>query len=161
MTELVRRLLAGGVLYMLYAFAVFCVVVSLISGIADVIYHSRRIETQESWMAEAAEKGEPFDPVDYTPNLVAGLASFALLGVSSVLTVMIFRQRFGTATHAIMICCTLLAGFVLLLPRPAIGTGTENMRTVFAYITILGVFESALFRTYIPIATGSTEGSDF
>lgn len=145
---------------MLYAFAVFCVVVSLISGIADVVYHSRRIEAQERWIAEAAEKGEPFDPVDYTPNLVTGLVSFALFGVSMVLTVLVFRQRYGTATLAVTVCCTLLAGFVLLLPRPAIGTGTTNMRAVFAYLTILGAFESALFRTYIPTAAGSAEGSD-
>jgi hypothetical protein len=156
----IRAILAGGILYMLYAFAVFCVVVSLISGISDVVYHSRRIAAQEQWEAEAAARGEEFRRVDYTPYLVTGLASFALFGVSAVMAVMLFRQRYGMSTHILVMSATLLAGFILLLPRPPLGTGTEGMRQVFAYLTLLGVFESALYRTYVSGFVGDAEGRD-
>ncbi len=134
---------------MLYAFAVFCVVVSLISGIADIIYHSRRTAAQEEWAAEAAADGEEFHRVDYTPNLIAGLACLILFGVSSVMAVMIFTRRFGVPTHILVISAAILAGFIRFLPRPPLGTGTDSMAEVFAYLMLLGVFESALYRSYV------------
>lgn len=145
----IREIIAGGILYMLYAFAVFCVVVSLIGGVADIIYHSRRTAAQEEWVAEAAAEGEEFQRIDYAPNLMAGLACLILFAVSSLMAVMIFARRFGILTHILVICSAVLAGFIRFLPRPPLGTGTDGMAEVFAYLMLLGVFESALYRSYV------------
>jgi len=43
----------------------------------------------------------------------------------------------------------MLASFIFFLPRPPIGTGTGGMKEVFAYLMVLGIINSFLFRTFI------------
>mgnify|MGYP001164389218 FL=1 len=149
MRGLVREIIRAGVFFMLFAFALSTVVVSLVSGIADLVYHSRRTAAEEEWAAEALASGEEFQKVDYTPNLLTGIASLVLFAGSAALQVLVFMKRLGTATHALLASATLIAAFIFFLPRPPLGTGTDHMRDVFAYLMLLGVFETALFRTYI------------
>lgn len=149
MKEFIRGILAAGVMYMVYVFAVFCVVVALIGGIADIIYHDRKVKAQDRWTAEAEAAGEEFFPVDYTPNLVTGLVSLALFGVSVVMLVRLFMRRFDRLTHAFVIAATALAGFIYFIPRIPLGTGTDHMLEAYAYLALLGLFESVLYGTYI------------
>lgn len=149
MTGPIREIIRAGVLFMLFVFALSTVVVSLVSGIADIVYHSRRTAAEEVWAAEALVSGEEFQKVDYTPNLLTGIASLVLFAVSTALLVLLFMKRSGAATHALLAAATLLAAFIFFLPRPPLGTGTDHMREVFAYLMLLGFFETALYRTYI------------
>lgn len=146
--DVLRAILAGGILFMLYAFAVFCVVVCLIGGISDLVFQSRKVAAEEAWAAESAAEGREFTRTDYTANLVTGFACLAVFPLASLLLVMMFRRRFGNGMHIVLVAVTLLLLFILLLPRPELGTGTAKMKEVFAYLALLGVFESALFRTY-------------
>ena len=132
-----------------YAFILFSLVVSLCSGFVDVVYHSRRTAAQEEWIREAEAEGEEFTEVNYTPNLITGIAAFVMFGVSSILVVFFFMKKFNVRTHILLIAATALATFIFLLPRPPVGTGTEGMKEVFAYLMFLGIIDSSLYRTYI------------
>lgn len=147
--EFIRSLFAVMVRYSLYAFIVFSLVVSLLSGIADVTYHSRRTAAQEEWILEADAEGEEFIEVDYTPNMITGMAAFVMFAVSSVLAVFFFMKKFEAGTHVLLIAVTGLAAFIFFLPRPPLGTGTEGMKEVFAYLMFLGLMVSSLYRSYI------------
>lgn len=132
--------------YVFYGFILFSVVVSLISGFADTIYYSRQVQTQEQWIQEARSEGEEFIPVDYTPNLLTGIAAFLMFAGTSTIAVMFLTGKFSGITHGFIIASTALAVFILLLPRPAIGTNSGTMKEVFAFLMILGIISSVLFR---------------
>lgn len=145
----VRVLFAVMVRYLFYAFILFSLVVSLLSGFSDVIYSSRHTVAQEEWMRDAEEEGEEFIEVDYTPNLVTGIAAFVMFAVSSVLAVFFFMKKFNVNTHILLMAATTLAAFIFFLPRPPIGTGTEGMKEVYSYLMFLGIFDSSLYRKYL------------
>lgn len=154
--ELLRALITGMVRYSLYAFIIFSLVVSLLSGIADLTYYSRRTAAQDEWIREADAEGEEFIEVDYTPNMLTGVAAFVMFAVSSVLAVFFLRKKFRAGTHVLLIAVTGFAAFIFFLPRPPLGTGTEGMKEVFAYLMVLGIIDSALYRTYF-MADNPTE----
>jgi uncharacterized membrane protein len=145
-----RPLLAATVRYSLYAFVVFSLVVSLLSGFADVVTRARCVSAQREWVLEAEAEGEAFSEVNYTPNLITGISAFLMFGVTSVLAVRFFRKRFDCGTHILVIAVTALAALIFFLPRPPVGTGTERMKEVFAYLMLLGIINSSLYRTFFP-----------
>ncbi|MCK4806084.1 MAG: hypothetical protein KAT09_00485 [Candidatus Aegiribacteria sp.] len=147
--KFIRAIFTVMVQYSFYVFILFSLVVSLLSGFSDVIYHSRRTAAQEEWMREAEAEREEYIEVDYTPNLVTGIAAFVMFAVSSVLAVSFFMKKLNVSTHVLLIAVTVLAAFIFFLPRPPIGTGTEKMKEVFAYLMFLGIIDSSLYRTYI------------
>ncbi len=147
--SIIRALFSIMVRYSFYAFILFTLVVSLISGFSDIIYHSRRTAAQEVWMREAEDAGEEFIEVNYTPNLVTGIAAFVMFAVSSVLAIFFILKKYDVPAHVLLMAVTALAVFIFFLPRPAIGTGTEGMKEVFAYLMLLGIVNSSLYRTYL------------
>jgi len=144
-----QALVRGMVFYSFHAFILFSLVISICSGFADVTFYSRRVASQEEWMREAIEKGEDFVEIDYTPNLITGIASFVMFAVSTVTAIFFFMKKFDSRIHILIIAVTVLAAFIFFLPRPPLGTGTENMKEVFAFLMLLGIIDSSLFNTYI------------
>jgi H+/Cl- antiporter ClcA len=138
----ILEILTAGLLFMLYALILSSFVVGLAGGIADIIYHSRAIDSRQ-------QADESHDAPDFTPNLISGILCILMSSVTVMLGVRMFGQRMDLFSHVLLIILTVLAAAVLLLPRPSMGTSTEGMKQVFGYLTLLGVLESALYGTYV------------
>ena len=147
--ELLRSLLAGSIRFSLYTFLVFSLVVSLFSGFADIVHYSRNTSDRNERALEATDDDEEFIGQDFTPLLITGITAFLMFAAASVLTVRFFRKIFDTKTHILIVFLTILASFIFFLPRPPVGTGTDGMKEVFSYLMVLGIINSALYRTFI------------
>ena len=128
--QFLAALMCAGVMFMLFAFVLSSSVVTLVSGIADLVQSSRT----------SADNGA-------ASLLACGLVCLAAFCLSVVLAIGLIMKR--SWSHFIMIGLTLLLGLVLVIPQPDIATGTSGMREVFSYLFLLGVLQSALYRTCI------------
>lgn len=136
--------------YSYYAFILFAIVTALLSGFADTVQYGRYVKAQDEWIVEAESSGEECVSVDYTPNLITGIAAFLMFIGASALAVMFITKRVTGITHVVFIVTVALSAFIFLLPRPPIGTGTEAMREVFAFLTLLGIIGLVFFRSHAP-----------
>jgi len=132
--------------YTYYAFILVALLTSLLGGISDTVQYSRCLKAQDEWALEAAIEGEEFTMVDYTPNLLTGLACFLMFSCVVILTVLFLRKQRTVVTFLLFMTATALSAFIMLLPRAPIGTGTAGMQEVFAFLTILGIIDTVLFR---------------
>jgi len=134
--------------YTYYAFIVVALLTSLLGGISDTVQYSRCVEAQDEWASEAADEGEEFAMMDYTPNLLTGLANFLMFSCAVILSLLFLRNRHTAATFLLFMATTALSAFIMLLPRAPIGTGTSGMQEVFAFLTVLGIIDTVLFRYF-------------
>ena len=137
-----------------YAFILFAVVTALLSGFADTVHYGRHVKTQDERITEAESAGEEYTAVNYIPNLITGIAAFLMFIGASVLAVMFMMKRVTGITHIVLIVTAALSALIFLLPRPPIGTGTETMKEVYAFLTLLGIIDIIFFRSYAPLISG-------
>ncbi|MCK4671915.1 MAG: hypothetical protein KAT47_05165 [Candidatus Aegiribacteria sp.] len=140
--------------YSYYAFILFAIVTALPSGFTDTVYYGRYVKAQNERILEAESSEEEYVPVDYVPNLITGIAAFLMFIGASALAVMFMMKRVTGITHIILIVTAALSALIFLLPRPPIGTGTESMKEVFAFLTLLGIIDIIFFRSHAPLISG-------
>ncbi len=140
--------------YSYYAFILFGIVTALLSGFADTVQYGRYVKAQDEWIVEAESSGEDYIPVDYTPNLITGIAAFLMFIGASALAVMFLMKQVNGITHIVLIATASLSALILLLPRPPVGTGTESMKEVYAFLTLLGIIDIIFFRSHAPLISG-------
>ncbi|MCD4847626.1 MAG: hypothetical protein K8R76_05505 [Candidatus Aegiribacteria sp.] len=151
---ILRFVIEGIIRYSYYAFILFSIVTALLSGFADTVQYGRYVKAQDEWIVEAESSGEEYTAVDYTPNLITGIAAFLMFIGASALAVMFLMKRVTGITHIILIVTAALSAFIFLLPRPPVGTGTESMKEVYAFLTLLGIIDLIFFRSHAPSISG-------
>lgn len=147
--------------YSYHAFILFGIVTALLSGFADTVQYGRSVKARDERILEAESAGEEYIAIDYVPNLITGIAAFLMFIGASALAVMFLMKRVTGITHIVLVVTAALSAFIFLLPRPPIGTGTESMKEVYAFLTLLGIIDIIFFRSHAPSISGKQPGQAF
>ena len=151
---ILRFVIQAMIRYLYYAFILIAVPAALLSGFADTVSYGRYLKAQDERIAEAESAGEEYSAVDYVPNLITGIAAFLMFIGASALAVMFMMKQVTGITHIVLIITASLSALIFLLPRPPIGTGTESMKEVYAFLTLLGIMGVIFFRSHAPLISG-------
>jgi hypothetical protein len=135
--------------YSFTAFILFTIMVSLIGGICDTVYASQAKAAEDRWALEAAGQGEIFVRGDYTANVVTGAVQFVLFACTVLLGIRLFGRKTGRIGFTLLAVATAITAFVFLLPRAPIGTASNRMKEIYAFLTLLGIVDLSAYQGFL------------